>query len=402
MIRKVEINMFSSPENDKKVRIINLILSVTAIVLVVIFAIVVLRDNSTEQKELNESIEQAKQEEDKQRQEIFQERKELAELEKRKETDSFFEKLNDGFDVKILVIGDEIGAGEGASDKSKSWIDLLTSKIKNNYNVDVYVKNISMSGNSSYAGYVRTMVLSDRVQYDLAIICYGQNDENKEFQMYYESIIRAIRKNYDKCSIISVLESSQIKYTDKMAVIKSLAKHYGIFVADTIAPFTDGSNGKYESLTDDKICPNDKGHQIYAKTIYEIIDEQVDNSTGYDSTDIEPLSAGVLDFDELMAINARDFTTEGFNYVYKLDHPITGIVGIDYKYIPNKDGCKIYIDGKEYKLPEASSKNNAFPLRILLLNDKPIKISDSIEVKFDTQEQSEGFREICISSEKFD
>ena len=76
--------MFSSPENDKKVRIINLILSVTAIVLVVIFAIVVLRDNSTEQKELNESIEQAKQEEDKQRQEIFQERKELAELERKR------------------------------------------------------------------------------------------------------------------------------------------------------------------------------------------------------------------------------------------------------------------------------------------------------------------------------
>lgn len=40
----------------------------------------------------------------------------------------------------------------------------------------VAVTNVSMGGNTSYAGYVRTMDLDDSTDYDLAIICYGQND----------------------------------------------------------------------------------------------------------------------------------------------------------------------------------------------------------------------------------
>ena len=50
---------------------------------------------------------------------------------------------------------------------------------------------------------------------------------------------------------------------------------------------------------DDKILPNDKGHQIYADTIYNVIDEQVDNNTSYDSAEIEPLNDGVVNFDKL-------------------------------------------------------------------------------------------------------
>ena len=83
--------MFSSPENDKKIKIANLILSVVAVVLIAVFGFTVIRDNTTEQKEMTESIQKSKQEEDEQRKEIFQERKEAAELEKRRETDSFFE-----------------------------------------------------------------------------------------------------------------------------------------------------------------------------------------------------------------------------------------------------------------------------------------------------------------------
>ncbi len=394
--------MFSSPETDRKVRIINLVLSIVAAILLIGFSFVVVFDNTTEQQQLSQEIEKSKQEEDKQRQEIFEDRKKQAEYEKKEETDSFYEKLNDGFDVKILIIGDQIGIGDGASDNSKTWINLLKNQIEKNYNVSVYVKNISMAGNSSYAGYVRTMVLSDRVQYDLAIICYGQNDENKKFQRYYESIIRAVRTNFDKCSIISVLESSQMKYTSKMKVIQDLADHYGIAVADTIAPFTDGSNGKYETLTDDKIIPNDKGHQIYADTIYSVIDEQVDNRTTYNDEEIEPVNVEADDFNELKAINARDFTREGNNYVYRLTNPIKGIVGIDYKYLSGENDCKILIDGKEYTAPEADPINDTFQLRILLLSDKEINIKSSIEVRFSTTDQSAGFRGICVSSSEFD
>ena len=80
-----------------------------------------------------------------------------------------------------------------------------------------------MGGNASYAGYVRTMALNDDVDYALAIICYGQNDGADGFSTNYESIIRAIRSKYPDCSIISILESSQREYTEKMTTIQSIA-----------------------------------------------------------------------------------------------------------------------------------------------------------------------------------
>ena len=82
-----------------------------------------------------------------------------------------------------------------------------------------------MGGNASYAGYVRTMALNDDVDYDLAIICYGQNDSADGFSTSYESIIQAIRSKYPGCSIISILESSQQTYTEKMTTIQSICEH---------------------------------------------------------------------------------------------------------------------------------------------------------------------------------
>lgn len=55
------------------------------------------------------------------------------------------------------------------------------------------VTNVSMGGNASYTGYVRTMALDDSTDYDLAIICYGQNDRFDGFSNNYEAMVMAIR-----------------------------------------------------------------------------------------------------------------------------------------------------------------------------------------------------------------
>ena len=49
------------------------------------------------------------------------------------------------------------------------------------------------------------MALDDGANYDLAIICYGQNDALEGFSTNYEAIIRAIERKYPDCSIISIL-----------------------------------------------------------------------------------------------------------------------------------------------------------------------------------------------------
>lgn len=169
---------------------------------------------------------------------VFQERQEQKAALKQKEAeDSFYQKLSDGFDVNVLIVGDSIGAGAGAQSDGTEWFGQLQAYLQTIDKGNISFTNISMGGNASYAGYVRTMALNDGIDYDLAIICYGQNDGIDGFSTNYESIIRAIRSRYPDCSIISILESSQREYTDKMTTIQSICEHYGIPVADTIAAF---------------------------------------------------------------------------------------------------------------------------------------------------------------------
>lgn len=85
-----------------------------------------------------------------------------------------------------------------------------------------------MGGNASYAEYVRTMILNDDTDYDLVVICYGQNDSTDGFSTDYEALVRAIRNKYTNSSIISILESSQKEYTEKMITIQNICAQYNI------------------------------------------------------------------------------------------------------------------------------------------------------------------------------
>ena len=154
---------------------------------------------------------------------LYQEEQEQeAALKQKKAEDSFYQKLSDGFDVNVLVVGDSIGAGAGTETDGQQWFKQLQAYLRTVNKASVSVTNVSMGGNTSYAGYVRTMALDDDIDYGLVIICYGQNDGSDGFSTYYESIIQAIRSKYPDCSIISILESSQREYTDKMITIQSI------------------------------------------------------------------------------------------------------------------------------------------------------------------------------------
>lgn len=154
---------------------------------------------------------------------LYQEEQEAQAALKQKEAeDSFYQKLADGFDVNVLVVGDSIGVGAGTETDGQQWFKQLQAYLRTVNKSKISVTNVSLGGNTSYGGYVRTMALNDDVNYDLTIISYGQNDGYDGFSTNYESIIRAIRSKYPDCSIISILESSQRTYTEKMTTIQSI------------------------------------------------------------------------------------------------------------------------------------------------------------------------------------
>ena len=368
----------------------NIILSIIAVILVISFTIVLVLDNKETKINYQKNAQISSQVQ-------VERREKMVELEKREATDSFYQKLADGFDVNILIVGDSIGMGLGVDDESLDWIDLLETKLVETYNVNVNTKNISLADSTSYAGYVRTMALEES-DYDLAIICYGQNDDDQYFGVFYEGIIRAIRSQNEKCSIISILESSQKKFTDKMVAIQELSDYYGNLVADTITPFTDKSNGSYDSLTSENgVDPNARGHQIYCNVLTKLIEDEVAKGTPYNDEEVEIVHSWVKNLTNFKGITAREFKKTENKFIYTLDEPLTGVFGIDYKYMIGENGCKIFIDGKEYKAPQATVSSDYLKLYILVIQNKPIAAKNTIEVRFSSEEQAAGFKGICVS-----
>ena len=327
---------------------------------------------------------------------LYQEEQEKQIALKQKEAkDSFYQKLVDGFDVNVLIVGDSIAEnGQG----EKGWCTLLQNSLRKTYNNRVSFTNVSMGGNASYAGYVRTMALNDDVDYDLAIICYGQNDGLDGFSTNYESIIRAIRSKYPdcSCSIISILESSQREYTEKMTTIQSICEYYSIPVADTIAAFNN-SGKAYDDLTGDGVHPNEVGQEIYFETVKAVIDDNVAASTGK-MADTDVINADVHKFDNFVWYDASSDFERVDDTTFTISTSASGILGIDYTYESGDNKADIYVDGELFESPTVTFDYDFSQRHILVVSDD-CTVKNEIKVVFNTKEQADGFKGMCFSWE---
>lgn len=323
---------------------------------------------------------------------IFAENQAKAEaLKQKEEEDSFYQKLADGFDVNVLVVGDSIAEnGQG----EKGWCTLLQNNLRKSYGNSVSFTNVSMGGNTSYAGYVRTMALNDNVDYDLAIVCYGQNDGADGFSTNYESIIRAIRTKYPDCSIIAILESSQREYTEKMTTIQNICEHYSIPVADTIAAFNN-SGKAYDELSNDGTHPNDVGQEIYFETVKAVIDDNVAASTGK-MADIDVINADVHKFDNFIWYDASSDFERVDDTTFTISTSASGILGIDYTYESGDNKADIYVDGELFESPTVTFDYDFSQRHILVVSDD-CTVNDEIKVVFTSKEQADGFHGMCFS-----
>ena len=328
---------------------------------------------------------------------LYQEEQEKQTALKQQEAeDSFYQKLADGFDANILIVGDSIGEGAGTETNGQQWFKQLQAYLQNVNKGKVSVTNVSMGGNTSYAGYVRTMVLNDDVDYDLAIICYGQNDRTDGFSTNYESIIQAIRTKYPDCSIISILESSQREYTEKMTTIQSICEHYSIPVADTIAAFNN-SGKAYEDLSDDGVHPNDTGQEIYFETVKAVIDDNVVASTGK-MKDTDVINADVHKFDNFVWYDASSDFEQVDDTTFTISTSASGILGIDYTYESRDNKADIYVDGELFESPTVTFDYDSSQRHILVVSDD-CTVKNEIKVVFTSKEQADGFKGMYFSWE---
>ncbi|MCR4589436.1 MAG: hypothetical protein K5668_01280 [Lachnospiraceae bacterium] len=306
-------------------------------------------------------------------------------------SDGFYQKLAKGEDVNILINGDSIAAGAGASD-GKSWDARLKSFIESEYHVNCNITNISMGGNGSYAGYVRESILDDGRDYDLVIFCYGQNDGRKKIAADYESLIRAAREKYPKAEMISILESSQREYTKKIKTIEELDRYYDIPEADMIAAFND-SGVPYDELTVDDKHPNDRGHGLYLDVVSNVIKENVSNNASYSKTMKSPLNENALGAKDISYYPAEAFTRkDDLTWTITMDKEVRGIPGIYQTFGPG-DG-KVVINS-DSGAPVESDIAWPYDFKqdyITALSDEETGISGTVEIIFSSPEWADGFK----------
>lgn len=312
------------------------------------------------------------------------------------ENEGIYRKLNKGEDVSILINGDSIGAG-GGSTEGNSWTDLLKRYIESGYQVSCNMTNISLGGNGSYAGYVMENTLNDGIDYDLMIICYGENDDRKSLALEYEAMIRSAERKYPSCNLISILESSQREYTKKMEIIEELSEYYDIPVADTIAAFND-SGKEYEELTVDVKHPNDEGYKLYFEAVKKIIDAEVKNNTGVEVIDRIPLDPDVSEFDTFSYFPAERFVrTDPYTWTLSPGKKVQGIIGLYHLFCPSDGEIVIHTDGREaLRRPMVWSYD--FSQDFIYQHDKTVRsASERIDISFPTTEMADGFKGLIFT-----
>lgn len=301
-----------------------------------------------------------------------------------------YRKLRDGEDINLVVIGDSIGAGCGTTDYNKMWATKLVYWIQDTYGIKCEYVNSSLGGNASFAGYVSVQLLDPDKDYDLAVVCYGQNDMEEGFSYNYEAIIRTLYLNNPECTIIPILESSQHTYTQKMVDICNLADYYGLDIADTIASFNQNEAGM-DALLADGCHPNDEGHEVYFQTVKNVIEQGVANEKNYVPMKTIPYNGGVDGFDTFRYIAKDEFEVVGENILEIKIDPIWAFVGINRNWLPGINELDIYVDDTFYVSDNSTSYLNYEVQKISKVNAPPTAIYESIRLEFGSEEQLNAF-----------
>lgn len=313
-----------------------------------------------------------------------------AALEEKRESDSFYQKLKDGFDVKILVVGDTIANGYGASSADATWFNLVKKSIEEQYNVAVTLDNVSILDSGAYVSYARVKMEEDE-DYDLTLICTGANDAEETLPVYYEALLRAIRDTFTRCSAISIQEYMESDNNAKNMTIQSLSNAYNALSVDmysqmVIDPTPYIQDGGYL---------NDAGHQLYADSIMSVIKKAVEDGTEYEVTQTAPIYTETLKFDQFQYVPADMFTRSGRQYV--IETSLTGIVAIDFDVYPGDNSFDFYLD----RVKTASlvlTNAIASPVEHIELIEGEVKANRRVGVIFATEEVADSFRGMCVTT----
>lgn len=190
--------------------------------------------------------------------------------------------------IRILILGDSIGAGAGTDNSEDKCFNILKTHLEGVSEKDVIIENPSLGANTSYAAYCMANRIPNSLKFDYVFVCMGANDSETDFNLYYESIFIVVRERFGNVPIISIIENSLFDQNEKRTVIEEVSNHYKAKVMDMAKAFSNGEYS-YGELCEDGTHPNTLGHKLYSDSAIHII-EELNNIKEIDADDIATLS----------------------------------------------------------------------------------------------------------------
>jgi hypothetical protein len=194
------------------------------------------------------------------------------------------------------------------------------------------------------------------------------------------------------------LESSQRDYTEKIKAIQEICTYYKIPVADTIQAFQNSALA-YSVLCDDGTHPNDAGYQLYFQAVKDVIDQNVQNVTGWMEVSV-PIDTTLSKFTNFQYFGRSSGSDPAFtrsdDVTYILNASVSGFFGIDYSMVSGDNQVDIWIDGEKI-----TTETTNFPYDFTQRHIRPISdtvtVSSEIKLVFGSKEQADGFYGVCFS-----
>ena len=308
----------------------------------------------------------------------------------REKTDSFYQKLVDGFNVNILVVGDTLASGYGSSGAEQTWSALLAQELRSIYGIQVEMDNLALIDSDAYSAYSQIKTLDEKMEYDLCIVCTGAYDTNESLAYHYEAILRAIGDAFKKCSIITVLENTEGTHEWKTNIIRNLSDVYKAAVADTITP----SGENLDPYVIDGRFLNDEGQVLYEKAILKTIMDGAKHETPYEKVRVKAQNKETSKFDAFYYVPADNFSRDGNQYTFETS--FEGALAVDYELIPGETSMSVYFDGEPIVGYDTSNYYGANIERAQLIGDN-MRVRRRVTVIFENEEQADGFHGIYIS-----
>ena len=269
------------------------------------------------------------------------------------------EVLGDAGDVK-----EKAGAGTGEGAVAKTGEGAGTGE-----------NTVAKTGEDAGTGRTldtRTVAASRENEYDLCIVSLGMTDEPQMFELYYEGVLREVRRKFEKCSIISLLANQamtapELGYADdNYDALYRISKHYDADVLNVGLEMTDPdaalkgatmSQLPYGSATSESLAAdmkadgisskkvdeisakdleartaaaeeairkytidglylNNAGQKFLSQRILQLIEKKVSKSTGYDYKEVSPLRKEVVTLDQYCYFPVSELVRlDDFTYV---------------------------------------------------------------------------------------